>query len=197
MRIATVLVSAALTACAGDDGAQTTDDGGDGDGASGPVDGGPDAPPPANEPAGLVGTVAAHNAARAEVGLPPLTWDPALAAIADAWVRQCRDTEAPTGLVDHNAGRSQGYPTYVGENIYGASGQASGTAATASWVAEKANYNYAANSCSGVCGHYTQVVWRETTKVGCAIYTCPGLRYGSTVVCNYAPGGNVGGRRPY
>jgi hypothetical protein len=115
MRIATVLVSAALAACAGDDGAPTTDDGGDGDGASGPVDGGPDAPPPANEPAGLVGTVAAHNAARAEVGLPPLTWDPALAAIADAWVRQCRDTEAPTGLVDHNAGRSQGYPTYVGQ----------------------------------------------------------------------------------
>jgi hypothetical protein len=45
MRIATVLVSAALAACAGDDGAPTTDDGGDGDGASGPVDGGPDAPP--------------------------------------------------------------------------------------------------------------------------------------------------------
>ena len=33
------------------------------------------------------------------------------------------------------------------------------------WVDEKADYNYASNSCSNVCGHYTQVVWAETTKV--------------------------------
>ena len=133
---------------------------------------------------------------RAAVGVAPLTWDPALAAIADAWVRQCVDTAAPIGLVDHNAGRSNGYPTYVGENIYGSGGQASGTAAVALWVSEQADYNYAANTCAGVCGHYTQVVWRATTKVGCALHTCPGLQYGATVVCNYGPGGNSGGR-PY
>ena len=48
-----------------------------------------------------------------------------------------------------------------------------------------------------MCGHYTQVVWRNTTKIGCAIYTCPGFQYGSTVVCDYGPGGNIGGQSPY
>ena len=183
-----------LGACGSDDDAPPGD--GDGglavDAAAGPID----APPVVGEPPGLEGIVNAHNAERALVGVGPLTWDPALAAIADAWVRQCVDTQAPTGLVDHNAGRSNGYPTYVGENIYGSGGQASGTAAVALWVSEQADYNYAANTCAGVCGHYTQVVWRATTKVGCALHTCPGLQYGATVVCNYGPGGNSGGR-PY
>ena len=33
------------------------------------------------------------------------------------------------------------------------------------WLAEKADYNYASNSCSNVCGHYKQLVWAKTTKV--------------------------------
>ncbi len=177
--------------CGSDDG-----DGADSDDAGAdPID----AAPVVGEPAGLIGTVAAHNAARAAVGVPPLVWDPQLAAIAQAWVTRCVDTAAPIGLVDHNAGRSEGYPTYVGENIYGASGQASGTDAVASWVSEGADYDRPTNRCAAgrVCGHYTQVVWRATTKVGCALHTCPGLRFGSTVVCDYAPGGNVGGQPPY
>jgi len=187
-----------LAACDGgdDDSVTPGDDGGVTIDAPGtPID----APPIIGEPPGLEGTVAAHNAARAEVGVGPLTWDPALAEIARAWVTRCVDVEAPTGLVDHNAGRSNGYPTYVGENIYGAGGQASGTDAVRLWVSEKANYNHATNTCAAgrVCGHYTQVVWRNTTKVGCALHTCPGLQYGATVVCDYAPGGNVGGQAPY
>lgn len=159
------------------------------------------------EPAGLEGTVAAHNAARAEVGVGPLRWDPSLAAIAEAWVRQCRDVLDPRGLVDHNAGRSVGYPTSVGENIYGSMGTASGVSAVARWVGEKVNYHHDTNSCESscgpggnqpcVCGHYTQVVWRNTTRVGCARHSCPGLTYGNTVVCNYAPAGNVSGQSPY
>ena len=183
-----------IAACGADD-AGDPDGGGDGDG--GGTGSGIDAPTGNGEPPGLEGTVAAHNAARAEVGVGPMTWDPALAVIADTWVRQCRDTQAPIGLVDHNAGRSATYPTYVGENIYGSGGGASGVDAVRLWVGEKASYNYAANTCSGVCGHYTQVVWRDSLKVGCALYDCAGLQFGSTVVCNYGPGGNVGGQRPY
>lgn len=158
-----------------------------------------DAPPIVGEPPGLEGTTAAHNAARAQVGVGPLTWDPALAAIAAAWAAQCIDTEAPIGLIDHNPGRSNGYPTYVGENIYGAGGQASGTDAVALWVGEQVNYDHATNTCASgrVCGHYTQVVWRNTIKVGCALHDCPGLQYGSSVVCDYGPGGNIGGQSPY
>ncbi len=66
-------------------------------------------------------------------------------------------------------------------------------------MSEKQYYHHDTNSCDSgrVCGHYTQVVWRNTTKVGCAVYTCAGLQYGATVVCNYGPGGNTSGRRPY
>jgi pathogenesis-related protein 1 len=184
----------ALAACTGQiDGGGDDDDGNPvtGDGGSNV-----DSPPVVGEPPGLVGTTDAHNAIRAAKGIAPLSWDPALAEIARAWVVQCVDNTAPIGLVDHNAGRSDTYPEYVGENIYGSGGQASGTAAVQLWAQEEANYDYANNSCNGVCGHYTQIVWRATTKVGCALHTCPGLQYGSTVVCNYAPGGNSGGS-PY
>jgi hypothetical protein len=149
------------------------------------------------EPPELAGILAAHNTVRAAKGLKPLTWDPALAKIAHDWVVQCVDTKAPTGLVDHNANRSSTYPEYVGENIYASSGTATGPAAVNSWKSEEANYNYAANTCSADCGHYTQIVWAKTTKVGCALYKCTGLTYSSTVVCDYAPGGNINGQKPY
>ncbi len=35
------------------------------------------------------------------------------------------------------------------------------------------------------------------TAVGCALYRCPGLTYGYTVVCDYAPGGNLKDQSPY
>lgn len=196
MRASFAVVAVLVLGCSGDD-ATTADS----DAAVDPDGGGIsiDAPPVIGEPPGLEGIVDAHNAARAAVGVGPLTWDPALAQIADAWVRQCVDTAAPIGLVDHNPGRSNGYPTYVGENIYGSGGSASGTAAVSLWVGEQQYYHHDTNSCDSgrVCGHYTQVVWRNTTKVGCALYTCPGLQYGATVVCDYGPGGNVGGQSPY
>jgi hypothetical protein len=104
---------------------------------------------------------------------------------------------APSGLVDHNDKRSEGHSGYVGENIYGSSGTATGPAAVSSWASESANYNYNSNQCTGVCGHYTQLVWRETLRVGCALHRCAGLTYAGTVVCNYGPGGNSHDRRPY
>jgi pathogenesis-related protein 1 len=109
----------------------------------------------------------------------------------------CIDNDAPSGLIDHNPNRSDGHPYYVGENVFGSGGNATAQTAVDLWAAEEADYNYASNSCSGVCGHYTQIVWRESLDLGCAKYDCPGLTYGSTIVCNYGPGGNIGGQRPY
>ncbi|MCW5807986.1 MAG: hypothetical protein KIT31_36880 [Deltaproteobacteria bacterium] len=161
----------------------------------------PDAAGGVGEPAELAGMTLFHNEVRAAVDtqapLPALTWSPALAATAAAWVAQCRDVDAPTGLVDHNPGRSNGHPYYVGENIFASGGGATAKQAVQLWAGEKANYNYTANTCNGVCGHYTQLVWRDTREVGCAVGTCPGLQYPNTIVCNYGPGGNVGGQRPY
>lgn len=52
-------------------------------------------------------------------------------------------------------------------------------------------------ACVGVCGHYTQLVWANTRFVGCARWHCSGLRYPSSIVCDYGPGGNINGQRPY
>lgn len=173
-------IAFALVACGGDD-ATTAD-----------------APGGVGEPADLTGITLAHNNVRAMVQtsppLPALEWEPALAATAAAWVAQCQGSGP---LIDHNANRSQGHPYYVGENIFASSGNATAAQAVQSWAAEGANYNYASNSCSGTCGHYTQIVWRATIKVGCAKGNCPNKQYPSTIVCDYGPGGNISNQKPY
>lgn len=151
-----------------------------------------------DEPGALMGVTAAHNEVRSALGIPDLVWDPDLAAVAQSWAEQCVDDTSPIGLIDHNAGRSDDYPGYVGENIYGSGGSATGPAAVSLWVGEESDYDYDTNTCAAgkVCGHYTQVVWRASERLGCGLYDCPGLTYGSSVVCNYSPGGNSGGK-PY
>lgn len=162
------------------------------------------------EPTELTGITQLHNDVRAMVdttgvaggALAPLTWDDDLAQTAAAWVKQCSDGDHD-GLVDHNTGRSNGHAFYVGENIFGSSGTATAHDAmlmpTFGWAAEAAHYHYATNTCDAgsTCGHYTQVVWRATQKVGCAIGRCAGLMYPSTIVCDYGPGGNVNNQKPY
>lgn len=169
-------------------------------GGGGGDDGATDAADGIGEPAELAGITRFHNEARAAVAtdtpLPPLAWNSSLAATAAAWAAQCIDQDEVVGLVDHNPDRSDGHPYYVGENIFGSGGTATAQQAVSSWASEGANYNYATNTCNGVCGHYTQIVWRTTLEVGCALHDCPNLQFGSTIVCDYGPGGNSGGK-PY
>ena len=183
-----------LAGCAGEIEAPAAND------ASMPTDGRIAVPGGVGEPTELVGITLYHNEVRAAVAtsmpLPPLEWDPALAQTAADWVAMCRDSDAPIGLIDHNPSRSVGHPYYVGENIFGSGGSATAKQAVETWAAEQASYDHDTNTCSGICGHYTQIVWRTTVKLGCAKGTCAGLAYGNTIVCNYGPGGNSGGR-PY
>ena len=46
-------------------------------------------------------------------------------------------------------------------------------------------------------GHYTQIVWKNTTKVGCGIANSLTDRGGEWVVCRYSPPGNYVGQKPY
>jgi pathogenesis-related protein 1 len=106
----------------------------------------------------------------------------------------CVDNDAPAGLIDHSSGayRSNvdGF-AILGENIFGSGGAATAQQAVDIWASEKASFTYP-TACSGTCGHYTQVVWRESTHLGCANVTCAGLAYGGTIVCEYGPAGNDG-----
>ena len=66
------------------------------------------------------------------------------------------------------------------------------------WSSERANYDYKNNSCptGKMCGHYTQVVWKSTTRVGCGVAVCDDSRE-QVWVCQYQPPGNWVGRKPY
>ncbi|KAK7844461.1 basic form of pathogenesis-related protein 1 [Quercus suber] len=123
----------------------------------------------------------AHNAARADVGVPSLTWDDTVAAYAQNYANQ---RIGDCNLV-HSGGK-------YGENIAWGSADLSGTDAVKMWVDEKANYDYNSNSCvGGQCGHYTQVVWRNSVRLGCAKVRCN--NGGTFIGCNYDPPGNYVG----
>ena len=64
------------------------------------------------------------------------------------------------------------------------------------WVDERRAFNAGYNACASgaVCGHYTQVVWKNTKLVGCGIASCGNSEIW---VCNYSPPGNYVGERPY
>ena len=67
-----------------------------------------------------------------------------------------------------------------------------------SWANEKAYYDYANNTGNGhTVGHYTQVVWKNTTKVGCGKAKVTTEYGGTFVVCRYTSPGNFNGQKPY
>src|SRR5262245_13379080 len=151
------------------------------------------------EPPALRGVTAAHNAVRAEAQpvpsppLPPLCYSSTVQQTAQAWANGC--------TWKHNPGRG-----FLGENIAAFSSSLSNAALDAVdlWAGEAADYDYASNRCSGVCGHYTQIVWRSSQRLGCGVAVCTtGSPWGSAspnwtfVVCDYDPPGNFVGQRPY
>lgn len=129
--------------------------------------------------------VSAHNLVRSRLGVPPLNWSNNLEKTAQDWANT---------LIQSGEFRHRSYSQY-GENIYEISnGYATPHRVVEAWVSEAKNYEYSANSCSEVCGHYTQVVWRDTKAVGCGVARDAKREIW---VCNYAPFGNVVGERPY
>jgi hypothetical protein len=150
--------------------------------------------------------VAAHNQARSgplipapSPALPPVTWDGILADAVYNYAVRC---QGANDLLSHNANRSTDYQAlggsgYVGENIYGSGGATVTPAAAIDlWMGEAPSYDYNSGD-FGTAGHYTQIVWRASVRIGCAIVDCPALRYHNTVICDYAPGGNIVGQKPY
>jgi hypothetical protein len=151
----------------------------------------------------MCGMVAAHNSVRAAApsanpALPPMTWDATLAAFAQNYASTC-----PAG---HNPNRTVEGQT-AGENMYFTSqpNPVPPAQVVQGWASEQANYVYPANTCGGVaytsatfscatcpeCGHYTQIVWRTTIKVGCGVATACSGSFPQVWVCDYLPAGNV------
>jgi hypothetical protein len=88
----------------------------------------------------------------------------------------------------------------VGQNLAanGGSNLGSPQQSVQSWFDEYSCYNWNSPGYQPCAGHFTQVVWKGTTDVGCASITCPrGANFGGGAqpqriyACNYLPAGNV------
>jgi hypothetical protein len=136
--------------------------------------------------------LAAHNSERARMGMPPLTWDAALGNEAAAYAQQM----AFTGMFQHSNRQAR---RGVGENLWmGTHGAFSPESMVGGWSSEKRYFMpgvFPSNSRTGNwedVGHYTQMIWPTTTRVGCALASTPRVDY---LVCHYATAGNIDGRR--
>jgi uncharacterized protein YkwD len=140
--------------------------------------------------------LAHHNEVRKEVGVGPLRWSNDLAAYAQRWA----DYLAKSKRCDirHRKNRENEGVNY-GENLFwGSSANAYKIVdASVSWYEEKQDYQFSVfnNDRGPVVGHYTQMVWRNTTEMGAGAAVCPDG--GIIVVANYNPAGNFIGEYPY
>ena len=144
-----------------------------------------------------------HNKWRAEAGVTEkLKYSPALALSSQVWADTLKQT-------NHCLMRHSKPDGKYGENLFWGSAmnwsdgrkelqKISPEQVVDSWGSEKIDYDYEKNSCTPdkMCGHYTQMVWRTTTTVGCAIAVCED-NLTQVWVCQYQPAGNLLGSKPY
>jgi hypothetical protein len=145
--------------------------------------------------------VAFHNKVRKEAGTEPIKWSPELARFAQEWA----DEVARSGKLAHRPREGERKQRY-GENIAWGSGRGYGVLnAAESWYAEMKFYEPGTpipkpeDFSAFKAGHYTQMVWKDTTAIGAGKATIQeGDRKGwLVVVCNYDPPGNISGKKPY
>ncbi|KAF8057891.1 PRY3 [Scenedesmus sp. PABB004] len=149
-----------------------------------PAPAGP-SPEPSPVPVDATPALALHNAVRAVYGAPPLAWDAGLAAGAARAAAACS--------FDGASGEGFGTNVFASTSRDGARALA---AASAVWAGQAAAYNFSAPGYQAAAAGFTQLVWRGSTSLGCAVQWCAGgvsgLAWpsGSLVVCRYAPPGN-------
>ena len=135
--------------------------------------------------------LAAHNAIRAQAGVMPLVWDNALGSAAAAYAQQM----ALTARFEHSNRKAR---PGTGENLWmGSHGAFSVEAMVGGWASERRFFtpgmfpNVSRTGDWEDVGHYTQLIWPTTQRVGCALASTPRIDY---LVCRYAGAGNIDGR---
>ncbi|XP_039271973.2 uncharacterized protein LOC120346329 [Styela clava] len=149
----------------------------------------------------------AHNRARMTTkpsasNMRKMTWDVSLEKLATRYTRKC--------IYEHNPNPKNKRFNYVGENLFISMGLPYNRKlldhAVRAWDGEKTVYDYDTMGCEPgkMCGHYTQVVWAESFKVGCGVTMCGNINVRGRIWknailfgCNYGPGGNFRGEKPF
>ncbi|KAK1223793.1 hypothetical protein PQX77_013317 [Marasmius sp. AFHP31] len=150
--------------------------------------------------------LSAHNSIRAQHGASDLTWSDEAAAKAQEWANKC--------VFEHSGGVLGAF----GENLAAGTGSSYGIKeAVKGWTDEVSEYSVPRststpisrsltdlpaedyNSGNPKASHFTQVVWKATKQVGCAVAACDGIfdaKFGKAQyhVCEYFPQGNVIGQ---
>ena len=133
-----------------------------------------------------------HNTYRSALQVPPLAWSPTLAKDALAWGQHLASVDK--GQHDPSIRGKEG------ENLWWGTADAYSYAEMVDmWGNEKNSFRYGTfpdvgTSRGAMVGHYTQMVWKNTTSVGCALVGNGTTDY---LVCRYAAPGNVYGEKPY
>lgn len=108
-----------------------------------------------------------------------LTWNNTLASYAAKFVAAY---DCASGTIEHS-------DYDFGENIaigLSLNGSVNG------WYNEIKSYDFSKSEFSESTGHFTQVVWKNTKQVGCAVRYCNSY-WGNLTVCEYDPSGNWDG----
>tara|TARA_B110000027_G_C15989795_1_gene242653 strand:- start:70 stop:579 length:510 start_codon:yes stop_codon:yes gene_type:complete len=142
----------------------------------------------------LMNALIVHNQERHLLGIKKLEWSNDLQKDAENYAKYLARTET----FEHSKGNNQGenlYYEYISKSITDKPFQR----ASIGWLVEKKDYEYARigdrKNANKMIGHYTQMIWKETTKVGMGAYVNKnGKIY---VVARYYPSGNWDGEFPY
>ncbi len=131
--------------------------------------------------AGMTKVLDEHNRYRAKHCAPALTWSDELAAAAQAWAERLRDAGCQ---FEHSS-------TKYGENLAaGTPGHLPPEDVVGMWYDEIADYDFASGKFEMSTGHFTQVVWKSSKRLGCGMVSdCNGM---DIWVCQYDPPGNYG-----
>ncbi|XP_004696622.2 cysteine-rich secretory protein 2 [Echinops telfairi] len=137
-----------------------------------------------------------HNELRRNVtptasNMLKMQWDNKAAANAQKWANVCK--------FEHSEKWMRKTDSQCGENLYVANFFPLWENVVQAWYDEVKDFvpGVGPVSSTAIVGHFTQVVWYSSSKVGCGVAECPDL--GILYVCQYCPGGNHVNRlyRPY
>ena len=128
-----------------------------------------------------------------------LVWDERLGRLAQTFADKAIFAHNPSRVIPE-------LPGYIGENIYwssfyGTTNKFDVKSAINSWFSEHKDFNlsnlvFMQNGKQ--IGHFTQVAWATTKRVGCGLKTVlKGNNYQNYFVCDYHTGGNFLGQKIY